>query len=626
MTLFHAAVIGSIAALSLRLAAAGAEGVRPTSANVLDTLRKGHPRLILTEPRLAELKRLAEKDKLLARAVRDVLARAEKHLKAPALKHELIGPRLLHVSRRCLHRIYTLALAWRWTGKEAYAAKAKKDLLTVCAFPDWNPSHFLDTAEMSHAVGVGYDWLHGFLDEATRREIREGLIRNGLSAGLARYRASAWWTRTAFNWNQVCNGGLLIGALAIAEERPLYARRIVPKAVAALPKALETYEPDGAWGEGPGYWDYATSYTVFALAAMETALGTDFGLSKRKGLSRAGEFPLYMTGPTGMYFCYADAGEHGKRRNLPALLWLSRRYGRPGLAQAEREMIASRGAHALDVIWYVPEAGRKAAPRKLARLFRGPVEVAVFRSAWDDPQALFVAVKAGYNQVNHGHLDLGSFELDALGVRWARDLGRDNYNLPGYWNGGRGGKRWTYYRLNSQSHNVPLIDGKNQDPHGRAEFTAFGGRGGAAFAVLDMTSAYPDSAKRVARGIRLLDSRQVLIQDELRLSRRCEITWGMTTDARINAAGSVAELSLGGKKLQACVLCPQGAALRAVSAEQKPPQKTNRGVRRLVLTLKEARGDVRIAVLLTPLRQGRKKAPPAEIRALKSWGGALEPD
>ena len=86
----------------------------------------------------------------------------------PPLVYRKIGPRLLSVSRDCLGRIYALALAYRWTGDEKYAAKAKENLLQVCAFQDWNPSHFLDTAEMSHAVGVGYDWLYGYLDE--RRE------------------------------------------------------------------------------------------------------------------------------------------------------------------------------------------------------------------------------------------------------------------------------------------------------------------------------------------------------------------------------------------------------------------------------------------------------------------------
>ena len=39
----------------------------------------------------------------------------------------------------------------------------------------------------------------------------------------------------------------------------------------------------------------------------------------------------------------------------------------------------------------------------------------LFRSSWGDPNAIFVGIKAGYNQAHHGHLDLGNFEMDALG-------------------------------------------------------------------------------------------------------------------------------------------------------------------------------------------------------------------
>ena len=107
------------------------------------------------------------------------------------------------------------------------------------------------------------------------------------------------------------------------------------------------------------------------------------------------------------------------------------------------------------------------------RLLRGEVETALFRSDWDDPEALFVGVKAGYNQAHHGHLDLGNFEMDALGVRWARDLGGDNYNLPKYWSYQQGGTRWTYYRLNSFSHNVPVLGGENQNANATAKMTRF---------------------------------------------------------------------------------------------------------------------------------------------------------
>ena len=43
-----------------------------------------------------------------------------------------------------------------------------KELRAAAAFPDWNPSHFLDTAEMTHAFAIGYDWLYEGLGPEAR--------------------------------------------------------------------------------------------------------------------------------------------------------------------------------------------------------------------------------------------------------------------------------------------------------------------------------------------------------------------------------------------------------------------------------------------------------------------------
>ena len=613
---------------SLAVAAEGVVRV-PKGADVLRTLRKGHPRLVLTDERLAEIKALARTDKLLAKGVGEVLGVAEGDAekeadylaRKPVLVRKIIGPRLLGVSRDCVRRMYALGLAWRWTGKRKYLDKARENLLAVCEFKDWNPSHFLDTAEMSHGVAIGYDWCHGALDEPTRARIRKGLIRCGLEPGLAAYKTGkyGWWARNAFNWNQVCNFGLAIGALGIAETDGEYARRIVPAAVASAPKALATYAPDGAWPEGPGYWGYATRYTVYGLAAMETALGTDFGLSRIPGLGQAGHFPIHTTGPTGMYFNFADVGGRGRRGNLPALFWLARRYEAPLLAAVERDMMAARKATACDVIWYVPAPRQKVSAPKTAKRFAGPVEVAVFRSAWNDANALFAAIKAGYNQVNHGHLDLGSFEIDALGVRWARELGSDNYNLPSYWGMGPGARRWKYYRLSSLSHSVPLLDGRNQDVHAKASITKFKADGPNGLAVIDLSSAYKPLARSARRGLRMLAGRAVLIQDELDLAKPCPATWAMTTDAKIVPDGAVAALTLGGKALTARLLSPAGAKFTVESAERKKPEATNRGVRRLIVRTSAQAGPLRFAVLLAPHWPDGKQAEPPAIIPLKEW-------
>ncbi|MFP4104467.1 MAG: heparinase II/III family protein [Phycisphaerae bacterium] len=609
----------------------------PSATKVLKSLQQEHPRLLLTDDRLAELKKQAGSDKLLQQAVKDSIAQADKLLKAPPLEHKLKGPRLLSVSRECRKRVYALGLAYRWTGEKKYLEAMKSNLLTVCAFPDWNPSHFLDTAEMANAVGIGYDWAYKELSGAERKTIRRGLVKLGLEEGRKAYTGkTAWWVRSAFNWNQVCNAGLSIGALAVADEEPQLAGLIVSSAVKSLPTALKTYDPDGAWGEGPSYWNYATRYTVYGLSAMRTALGTDFGLSDREGLREAGMFPYYLTKPTGYYVSYADANMDSKRHTLPPALWLARRYDMPDLAAMELLAMKKHGADPLHVIWFPKKPTIKFKQLALDRLFDGVVPVAVFRESWTDPNASFAAIKAGYNRVNHGHLDLGTFEFDTLGKRWAVDPGKDYYNLPGYWDGNTNtGKRWTYFRLNSKSHNVPLIDGRNQDVAGKAKFIGYRGGKSQPHAVVDLTSAYPQ-AKRVQRGIMLYDQRNaLLIRDEFELAGKHDITWGMTTPAKIHlstdknggSAGKLPNVKLtpnrallenDGQFVLAEITAPAGARFVSRSAEQKDPQARNKGLRRLEIDLPDRSGSVAIIVTLAPVVETRSADCPTP-GPLRAW-------
>jgi len=373
--------------------------------------------------------------------------------------------------------------------------------------------------------------------------------------------------------------------------------------------------------EGPGYWSYATHYTAYGLTALQTALGTDFGLLQIEGLAESGNFPIYTSGPRGLYLNFADCGGKSSRRPMPCMFWLARTYDNPLYAEAEHTEIAKSDARAQHVVWYVPSPVTMPAAKELDRYFRGPVEIAVFRSAWDDPEALFVGVKAGYNQVNHGHLDLGNFELDALGIRWVRDLGSDNYNLPGYWDKRRGGRRWSYYRLNSKSHSVPLLDGEDQDPLAISKFTRFETERFSAFVLVDLTSAYKKSANKVTRGVAMVGNRRaVLVQDEFDIEKPCEVIWAVTTDAKINIKQKdTAVLTLGGRKLIAQLLSPSAAGFALESAEQKAPQKTNKGVRRLIVRLPNTSGNLRVAILLSPVWKDKDVVATVPIKPLAQW-------
>lgn len=58
----------------------------------------------------------------------------------------------------------------------------------------------------------------------------------------------------------------------------------------------------------------------------------------------------------------------------------------------------------------------------------GLMPIAVIRSKWNDPMASYVALKGGTPNNSHGQMDVGSFILEADGIRWALDMGEESYN------------------------------------------------------------------------------------------------------------------------------------------------------------------------------------------------------
>jgi hypothetical protein len=255
-----------------------ARAARDTSGageDVLATLRKGHPRLMVLDDDLTRVKAEIASNPVAAEYMAALTRGAERILTEGSVKHDLSNARkeMLHQSRTALRRITHCAGMYWLTGDARYADRARAELRVVCAFPDWNPPHFRDTAEMTMAVAIGYDWLYDVLPADERDAIRTAIIDKGLKPGLDAFDKKVWWTTVSHNWAQVCQGGLTIGALAIADEESELARDVIGLARGAYHKPMAAFAPDGGCDEGPGYWNYATKYTVYYLAALDTALG-----------------------------------------------------------------------------------------------------------------------------------------------------------------------------------------------------------------------------------------------------------------------------------------------------------------------------------------------------------------
>ena len=524
---------------------------------------------------------------------------------------------MLGSARQAVDRIYKLGLVHRVEGDERFARRAAEVLLHACRQDSWNPGHFLDTAELTHAIGIGYDWFYKDLTPEQRTIIRNGICQKGLTPGLhflestlpvvVRYKYFNW-ARANHNWNQVCNGGMTIGALAVADEAPELARRVLSKSLRSIRLAMKEFAPDGGWAEGPGYWSYATRYNVYFLAALETAIGPDAiqPYLQMPGFDKTGEFQIHAVGPTGLTFNFADA--HERPGPVAQMFWLARKFERPVYAgHADRFSSSSPQ----EILWYTSaQTGPRRAKLSLDAYFRH-VQVVFLRSAWEDDDAVYVGFKGGSNLANHGHFDLGSFVLDADGRRWALDLGRDDYALPGYFFHGKK----TYYRLKTEGHNTLLLDGKNQRVNARAPIVAFRSRKDRAFAVADLSQAYGGAARQVRRGIGLLKRRDVLVQDELSLKAATDVVWQMHTRAKITLKGQAAVLRQGAKTLRASILTPEDAVFEVQSANPPPPQGQQPDVSKLVVRLKLPPGESRLAVLLSPRDRPRTH----KLKPLSEW-------
>ena len=138
-----------------------------------------HPRILLFKGEEAIIKKTIASDPVWTKLQQALLSEADNLISAPLLQRIQIGRRLLDKSREALRRIFFLSYAYRTTGDQKYLQRAEKEMLDIAGFSDWNPSHFLDVAEMTMAIAIGYDWLYDDLPAVSKTTIKEAILKKG---------------------------------------------------------------------------------------------------------------------------------------------------------------------------------------------------------------------------------------------------------------------------------------------------------------------------------------------------------------------------------------------------------------------------------------------------------------
>ncbi|KAF9244547.1 chondroitin AC/alginate lyase [Melanogaster broomeanus] len=607
-------------------------------------VRPDRPRLIAPSYKWEALPNLIRNDPYLSFWNESIFVNASQYFALPPVAYIMdSGNGILDPAREIKQRVKAFSYAYRMTNDTTWVDRTWTELKNAAGnltggwgsdnSTRWNPVHFLDTAELTVAYAIAYDWLYDQWTSDQLESIRFTMIEYGLNNGIIAYTPAndplyyGWWTSsTTGNWNCVCNNGLTMGALAIlGDDTSGIAEQLLSMTIpSALGNCALATSSDGTWSETSDYWYFGTTGHAEMSSSLLTATGSTYNLlDVNPGFQYTALFHIYGTGP-GSLFNYGDTGPNKYTATANSLLFYGEQYNAPTYQLFQRDQVDASDPWSM--FWYDPAvSGAFWDGLALDHFFDNSTDQwASMRSSWTDENALYVAVKAGTLQGHqtHNDLDCGDFVVDALGSRWFGELGDGNYVAAGYFSSdAQDSERWLYYRKMTEGQNTVLVGQANQNVLAaptvnfdssnttQGSSTVFDvPSGSTAYFTADLTNAY-FNVTSFLRGVHLINARkQVLVQDEI--NAQASVMWRAHTNATVSLSNNnqTATLTIGTNTMQVDLLSPPAGAqfstMDAVRFPTDPPTPTgwpdqpNPGVTVLAISLPA--GQYTLEVLMTP--------------------------
>ena len=560
----------------------------PISVNYLkNNLRKSSPRLVLTKELEQELKQKLKTDPVIQNLYEAIKLNAEKVFELPIINldipmEERSQNNQLDISRDMLHRMNMLAMVYRMEKDPRMLQRINEEVIAACNFPSWNPRHFLDVGEMSLAIALAIDWTAGDLPSSTLELAKQALVEKGLRPSWPEDGPPPRWAYGNSNWNQVCNGGMVAAALAVAEVEPELAAKTIHRAIDGMVHALAAYGPDGVYPEGATYWSYGTSFSVVTAAMFESAFGTDFGILEYPALKESAVFRVLSNAPSGLLYNFADCGERRSKNGDLTLAWFAAKTGNSNFFEKELFLrpAAERGKGSrlagVSLVWTAQYEEKGAETIPTAWKGDGVNPVVFFTGGEQDTHQYYFGGKGGKGNLNHGNMDVGSFVFELNGVRWSVDLGkhhhygvveRTGFNL---WSRCQECDRWKLLNTNSFGHSTITVNNQLHDVEGKANIIDFKA-GARPEATIDITPALGGQLHKAHRRFVKDSPTSLLIEDQLEVNDATQlITWQLMTQADVELTEHGAILSQEGERLKLEILSHPELSISVISLSPPP--------------------------------------------------------
>ncbi len=556
----------------------------------------------------------------------DFLSTTDEYFSSTPISYPKEGEDATQACSRTYRRISALSLAYRILEDEKYAQRALQEMLNLTTWQDWIDN--IEMAAVMLGMTIGHDCMYDYLSKKPEEmaKIEQAMYEKGLAEMLKIHRTAGNfnmdWPFLGSNFNGICNSstGILSLALGCTEKYRDEAAEGLNFALRRIQYSVMSHTKDGGWPEGSSYSGYMQLYMRDFFRMLKAGLGTTYGYEQIENykntykhafaLFGAKSYPLEDAPNVG----FNKEETNGINGGITSSFYSAYLTNEPGIGRIRTNYLMKNPvADYADILWYDPrykDAEFSFEPEQCdseLRLF-------ALRDNWVDNT--YFAFNAGPNNVDHAHLDMGSFVYDYSGVRWFEDLGIDHENLKDI--SYEGGFKWYYYRNRAEGHNCMIFNPKDKydgtlDSAPDQKLASVGtiidyriNQGDHSYAIMDITSAYEVDCSSYIRTM-LLDkiTDGILIKDDMNLKKNdTEYYWFAHTTAAIeldeDGRGATLTLNVKDKEKKLYVKILEGEGTFEIKAAQPLPsspdpdtiednskkglkQNTNEGYRKLAI-------------------------------------------
>lgn len=388
-----------------------------------------------------------------------------------------------------LTAISALFLAEMAEGKGRFLDQLINGVFTTCEMTTWSlsahlslqlnnktfPDHTQQIIDLiAGDVGSMFSWIYFFLNKEFDK-------KNPLISKRLKYEIQTrildpymnmnhfWWmglevspTRVINNWNVWCNSNVL-QAFALVEEDEEKLAKAVYKTMRSVDQFINYNKDDGACEEGPSYWGHAAGKLYDYLQILYDITGGKISIFHEPLIKKMGEYISRSYVGNGWVVNFADASAKGGGDG--SLIY---RFGK-AVNSEEMQAFAAYLLHQKENSLQI-SSGRDiyrtfqniAYNKEIAHI--APKLPSAPYTWYNQTEFLymktphyFLAAKGGNNNESHNHNDVGTFSLYVDTIPFFVDAGVGTYTRQTF-----GSERYTIWTMQSNYHNVPLINGEAQ--------------------------------------------------------------------------------------------------------------------------------------------------------------------